>query len=89
MRNVRRRGYRLETVVEITGLDKVAIVRTIEQGYVDVEQAGEDTWLFLDEDLARLRRLRRLMLDFDIGLDAAGLILELRRRAEEEQGRSG
>lgn len=44
--------------------------------------------LLEDSELARLRRIRRLMADFGIGLDAVELILELQDEIERLKARS-
>ncbi|HTW90696.1 MAG TPA: chaperone modulator CbpM [bacterium] len=70
-------GYEIQVLVEMTGLDELIIVECVQREVVHARTA-EAGRLFLDDsDLARLRRIHRLMTDFDIGLDAVELILSL------------
>jgi len=86
-------GYEVRVLVEMTGLDELTIVECVQREIVHVRTAEAGRLLLEDADVARLRRIRRLMTDFDIGLDAVELILELqgeiarlRRRTPESDG---
>ena len=71
-------GYEIQVLVEITGLDEFIIVECVQREVIHARTAEAGRLLLDESDLARLRRVRRLMTDFDIGLDAVELILELR-----------
>jgi hypothetical protein len=86
-------GYEIQVLVEMTGLDGLVIVECVQRDVVHARTAEAGRLLLDDADIARLRRIRRLMTDFDIGLDAVELILELqdeiarlRRQAPESSG---
>ena len=70
-------GYEIQVLVEMTGLDELIIVECVQREVIQARTAEAGRLLLDDSDLARLRRVRRLMTDFDIGLDAVELILEL------------
>lgn len=70
-------GYEIQVLVELTGLDEFIIVECVQREVIHARTAEADRLLLDDSDFARLRRVRRLMTDFDIGLDAVELILEL------------
>jgi hypothetical protein len=70
-------GYEVQVLVEMTGLDEIIIVECVQREVIHARTAEAGRLLLDDSDLARLRRVRRLMTDFDIGLDAVELILEL------------
>ena len=70
-------GYEIQVLVELTGLDEIIIVECVQREVIHAGTAEAGRLLLDDSDLARLRRVRRLMTDFDIGLDAVELILEL------------
>ena len=70
-------GYEIQVLVEMTGLDELIIVECVQREVIHAKTAEAGRLLLDDSDLARLRRVRRLMTDFDIGLDAVELILEL------------
>jgi hypothetical protein len=75
--------YEIETLVTITGLDRQVIIECVERRLVEAEPAEPGALELREDDLARLRRIHRLLEDFDVGLDAVGLILELRDEVEE------
>jgi len=70
-------GYEIQVLVEMTGLDELIIVECVQREVIHARTAEAGRLLLDDSDLARLRRVRRLMADFGIGLDAVELILEL------------
>ena len=70
-------GYEIQVLVEMTGLDELIIVECVQREVIHARTAEAGRLLLEGSDLARLRRVRRLMTDFDIGLDAVELILEL------------
>jgi hypothetical protein len=70
-------GYEIQVLVELTGLDEIIIVECVQREVIHARTAEAGRLLLDESDLARLRRVRRLMTDFDIGLDAVELILEL------------
>jgi hypothetical protein len=70
-------GYDIQVLVEMTGLDELVIVECVQREVIHARTAEAGRLSLEDSDLARLRRVRRLMTDFDIGLDAVELILEL------------
>ena len=70
-------GYDVQVLVEMTGLDELVIVECVQREVVHARIAEAGRLLLEDSDVARLRRIHRLMTDFDIGLDAVELILEL------------
>jgi hypothetical protein len=70
-------GYEIQVLVEMTGLDELIIVECVQREVIHARTAEAGLLLLEDSDLARLRRVRRLMADFNIGLDAVELILEL------------
>jgi len=81
--------YEIETLVELTGMDEGVIYQCVERHLVVVhDEAGE---LELDEEqVARLRRIRRLMEEFELNLDALELVLSLRDElARRERGAAG
>jgi len=70
-------GYDIQVLVEVTGLDELVIVECVQREVVHARTAEAGRLLLEDADIARLRRVRRLMVDFGIGLDAVALIMEL------------
>ena len=70
-------GYEVQMLVEMTGLDELIIVECVQREVIHARTAEAGRLLLDEADIARLRRIRRLMTDFDIGLDAVELILEL------------
>jgi hypothetical protein len=81
-------GYNIQVLVEMTGLDELVIVECVQREVIHARTAEAGRLLLDDEDLARLRRIRRLMTDFDIGLDAVELILELQDEIARLRGRT-
>jgi hypothetical protein len=81
-------GYDVQILVEITGLDEVVIVECVQREVIHARTAEAGRLLIDDSDLARLRRVRRLMTDFGIGLDAVELILELQDEIARLKGRT-
>ena len=81
-------GYEIQVLVELTGLDEIIIVECVQREVIHVRTAEAGRLLLDDSDLARLRRVRRLMTDFDIGLDAVELILELQDEIARLKGRT-
>lgn len=70
-------GYEVQVLVEMTGLDELIIVECVQREVIHARAAEAGRLLLDDAEIARLRRIHRLMTDFDIGLDAVELILEL------------
>jgi hypothetical protein len=70
-------GYEVQVLVEMTGLDEFIIVECVQREVIHAQPAEAGRLVLEDPDIARLRRVHRLMTDFDIGLDAVELILEL------------
>jgi hypothetical protein len=70
-------GYDIQVLVEMTGLEELVIVECVQRDVVHVRTAEAGRLLLEDADIARLRRVRRLMTDFGIGLDAVALIMGL------------
>ncbi len=70
-------GYEIQVLVELTGLDEPIIIECVQREVIHAATAEAGLLLVDESDIARLRRVRRLMTDFDIGLDAIELILEL------------
>jgi len=81
-------GYEIQVLVELTGLDEFIIVECVQREVIHARTAEVGRLLLDDSDLARLRRVRRLMTDFDIGLDAVELILELQDEIVRLKGRT-
>ena len=81
-------GYDIHVLVEMTGLDELVIVECVQREVVHVRTAEAGRLLLEDSDIARLRRVRRLMTDFGIGLDAVALIMELQDEIARLRGRS-
>ncbi len=81
-------GYEIQVLVELTGLDEIIIVECVQREVIHARTAEAGRLLLDDSDLARLRRVRRLMTDFDIGLDAVELILELQDEIARLKGRT-
>ena len=69
--------YEVQVLVEMTGLDEFVIVECVQREVIHARTAEAGRLLLEESDIARLRRIHRLMTDFDIGLDAVELILEL------------
>jgi hypothetical protein len=80
--------YEVQVLVEITGLDEFVIVECVQREVIHATTAEAGRLLLEDEDIARLRRVRRLMADFDIGLDAVEMILGLQDEIARLQGRT-
>lgn len=81
-------GYEIQVLVEMTGLDELVIVECVQREVIHA-RTTEAGWLLLGEsELARLRRVRRLMADFDIGLEAVELIFELQDEIARLKGRT-
>ncbi|MGE0802005.1 MAG: chaperone modulator CbpM [Lautropia sp.] len=56
------------------------IVELVEYGIIEGDRGGaRDDWRFSGDDLHRALEARRLQRDFEVGLDAAALILDLQR----------
>ena len=81
-------GYEIQVLVEMTGLDELIIVECVQREVVHARTAEAGRLLLDETDIARLRRIRRLMTDFDIGLDAVELILELQDEMARLKGRT-
>ena len=81
-------GYEIQVLVDMTGLDEFIIVECVQRDVIHARPAEAGRLLIEDSDLARLRRVRRLMTDFDIGLDAVELILELQDEIARLRGRT-
>jgi hypothetical protein len=81
-------GYEIQVLVELTGLDELIIVECVQREVIHARTAEAGRLLLDDSDLARLRRVRRLMTDFDLGLDAVELILELQDEIARLKGRT-
>ena len=81
-------GYDIQVLVEMTGLDELVIVECVQSEVIHARTAEAGRLLLDDSDLARLRRVRRLMTDFGIGLDAVELILELQDEIVRLKGRT-
>ena len=81
-------GYDVQVLVEMTGLDELIIVECVQREVIHVQTAEAGRLLLEDSDIARLRRIHRLMTDFDIGLDAVELILELQDEIARLRGRT-
>jgi hypothetical protein len=81
-------GYEIQVLVELTGLDELIIVECVQREVIHARTAEAGRPLLDDSDLARLRRVRRLMTDFDLGLDAVELILELQDEIARLKGRT-
>jgi hypothetical protein len=79
-------GYDIQVLVEMTGLDEFIIVECVQREVIHVRTAEAGRLLLDDADLARLRRVHRLMTDFEIGLDAVELILGLQDEIARLQG---
>ena len=81
-------GYDVQVLVEMTGLDELIIVECVQREVIHVRTAEAGRLLLEDSDIARLRRIHRLMTDFGIGLDAVELILELQDEIARLRGRT-
>jgi hypothetical protein len=81
-------GYEVQVLVEMTGLDEFIIVECVQREVIHAQPAEAGRLVLEDPDIARLRRIHRLMTDFDIGLDAVELILELQDEIVRLRGRS-
>jgi len=81
-------GYDIQVLVEMTGLDEFIIVECVQREVIHARTAEAGRFLLEDSDVARLRRIHRLMTDFDIGLDAVELILELQDEIARLRGRT-
>lgn len=77
--------YELATLVELVGLDQGLLYQVIERQLVAVQLVDEQTVELDESQLARLRRIRRLIEDFDLNVDALELVLELRDAVERLQ----
>ena len=81
-------GYEVHVLVEMTGLDEFIIVECVQREVIKARTAEAGRLLLEDSEIARLRRIHRLMTDFDIGLDAVELILELQDEIARLRGRT-
>ena len=81
-------GYEVQMLVEMTGLDEVIILECVQREMIHAQTAEAGRLLLEDSEIARLRRIHRLMTDFDIGLDAVELILELQDEIARLRGRT-
>jgi hypothetical protein len=81
-------GYEVRVLVELTGLDELIIVECVQREVIHARTAEAGRLLLEGSDIARLRRIHRLMTDFDIGLDAVELILGLQDEIARLQGRT-
>jgi hypothetical protein len=85
-------AYEVRILVEMTGLDERVIVECVQREVVRATTAEAGRLLLEEAAVARLRRVRRLMSDFGLGLDAIELILDLQdeiarlRRGSSESG---
>ncbi len=80
-------GYDIRVLTEMTGLDELVIVECVQREMIHARTAESGQLLLEDVDIARLRRVRRLMADFGIGLDEVELILGLQEEIERLRGR--
>jgi MerR family transcriptional regulator/heat shock protein HspR len=71
-----RRYYRIEVAAELVGLPPARIRRYVKAGFVRPTARKHGAMLLSDDELAQLRRIRRLT--FDLGLNNAGLEVVLR-----------
>ena len=81
-------GYEVQVLVEMTGLDELIIVECVQREVIHARTAASGQLQLEEPDIARLRRIHRLMTDFDIGLDAVELILELQDEIARLRGRT-
>jgi hypothetical protein len=81
-------GYEVQVLVEMTGLDELIIVECVQREVIHARTAESGQLQLEEPDIARLRRIHRLMTDFDIGLDAVELILELQDEIARLRGRT-
>jgi DNA-binding transcriptional MerR regulator len=68
--------YRLDVAARLVGLGPVSVRRYVQVGLVRPAQVAEDALLFGEEDLARLRRIRRLR--DHLGLNTVALTVVMR-----------
>ncbi len=81
-------GYEVQVLVEMTGLDELIIVECVQREVIHARTAESGQLQLEESDIARLRRIHRLMTDFDIDLDAVELILELQDEIARLRGRT-
>ena len=80
--------YEIQVLVEMTGLDELVIIECVQREVIHARTAEAGRLLLGESELARLRRVRRLMTDFDIGLEAVELIFELQDEIARLKGRT-
>lgn len=69
------------------GADLAWVVQLVEVGIVAAPAEGApDRWHFHSADLERALAARRLERDFEVGLDAAALILDMQRELRRLRG---
>jgi len=70
-------AYEVRTLAAMTGPEEHVILECVQREVVHARIAEAGRLPLGEADVARLRRVHRLMVDFGIGLDAVVLILEL------------
>lgn len=72
----------LTQLVEITGSDRTLLVELIDIGWVTPSSAAGD-YVFAERDVYRLRKVLRLMQDFELTPVGGSIIVDLLERIEE------
>lgn len=76
-------------------IDEIALACQVEPHYVELlideglvqPQRGESGWRFGSDELARVRRIRRLQRDFEANLQSVAVMLDLIDEVERLHGR--
>jgi len=75
--------YSIEVVIQRTGLGVLMVQRCITYGIIHPQVAGEAAALYSENDLLRLRKVRRLV--NELGLNWAGVEIVMRLTDELER----
>jgi len=77
--------YTIRIVAELVGLHEQSLRMYERRGLIRPQRSEGNIRLFSDEDVERLRTIKRLMSDLGVNLAGAEVILNMRAQIEEMQ----
>ncbi len=77
--------YTIRIVAELVGLHEQSLSMYERRGLIRPQRSEGNIRLFSDEDVERLRTIKRLMSDLGVNLAGAEVILNMRAQIEEMQ----
>lgn len=75
--------------LELTGLTQAALEELLRMDWILPLRTAQQEFLFLDVDVLRVRRFRRLCADFELNSVAGTIIVDLLERIEQLEARLG